>query len=210
MYLGYACCFQRRFERHWTETDVEQHLHYMSGLVKKIIMKVGEFDWEKSFTTEQIEEIKKTAFLQDTEYDRPSLEDIREKWKQNQVQFPTCATDEGNMKYRQILLHSGLTIEMRKHLKEQGLNNKDIDRHLIHMTMFFKGTSISVQKPKQKSIKPTTLDYKQFPRRATGAALSDEDEENAERPTTIETTMNEFSRKVSRRANTRREGIKQS
>ena len=52
--------------------------------------------------------------------------------------------------------------------------------------MFFKGTSIPVQKPKQKSLKPTTLTYQQFPRRATGAELSDEDEENIEQPTTID------------------------
>ena len=102
------------------------------------------------------------------------------------------------MKYRQILLHSGLTSEMRKRLKEQGLNNKDIDRHLMHMTMFFNGTSISVQKQKQKSIKPTSLDYKQFRRQATGAALSDEDKENAERPRTID---------FPQMANARREGI---
>ena len=175
-----------RAYRHWTDADVSQHLRYVSGLVNKNIMKVGEFDWEKSFTPEQIEKFKTTDFYQDTEYDRPSLKDIREKWKNNQIQFPTCATDEGNVKYRQILLHRGLTLDLRKQLKEQGLNNKDIDRHLIHMTMFFKGTSIPVQKPKQKGLKPTTLTYQEFPRRATGAELSDEDEENAERPTTID------------------------
>ena len=175
-----------RAYRHWTDVDVAQHLRYVSGLVEKTVMKVGEFDWEKSFTPEQIEMFKTTDFYQDTEYDRPSLKDIREKWKSNQIQFPTCATDEGNVKYRQILLHRGLTLDLRKQLKEQGLNNKAIDRHLLHMTMFFKGTSIPVQKPKQKGLKPTTLTYQQFPRRATGAALSDEDEENTERPTTID------------------------
>ena len=119
-------------------------------------------------------------------YEKPSLEAIREKWKQNQVLFPTCAADEGNIKYRQILLHSGLTLDLRKRLKEQGLDNKAIDRHLMHMTMFFKGASIPVQKAKQKNFRPTPLEYQQFPRRATGAELSDEDEENAEQPTTID------------------------
>ena len=56
----------------------------------------------------------------------------------------------------------------------------------MHMTMFFNETSIPVKKAKQKGIKPTTLDYKQFPRRATGAELSDEDKENADRPTAID------------------------
>ena len=102
-----------RSYRHWTEKDIDNHLQYLSGIVKKIIRKVGDFDWDQSFITEQIEEFKNMAFLQNVEYDRPSLEDIRKKWKQNQVQFPTCATDEGNMKYQQILLHSGLTSEMR-------------------------------------------------------------------------------------------------
>ena len=60
---------------HWTEKDVDDHLHYLSGIVKKIIRKVGEFD---SFTTEQIEEFKNKEFFQEIEYDRPSLEDIRE------------------------------------------------------------------------------------------------------------------------------------
>ena len=175
-----------RAYRHWTDADVSQHLTYVSGLVNKVIMKAGEFDWERSFTPEEIEKFKTTDFYQDTEYDRPSLKDIREKWKKNQIQFPTCATDEGNVKYRQILLHRGLTLDLRKQLKEQGFNNKAIDRHLIHMTMFFKGTSIPVQKSKQKGLKPTTLTYQEFPRRATGAELSDEDEENAERPTTID------------------------
>ena len=52
-----------------------------------------------------------------------------QKWKEKVIMFPTCATDEGNVKYRQILLHSGMIGELRKKLMAQGLTADDIDAH---------------------------------------------------------------------------------
>ena len=105
------------------------------------------------------------------------MKDVIEKWKENEVIFPTCPTDEGNVKYRQILLHSGLTLDLKKKLRQQGLSPQDIDNHLLHMRSFFRGIPISVQKAANKKYTTVRLPFIELPASATGAVLSDEDDE---------------------------------
>ena len=164
--------------RHWTEEDVESHLSYLHSPMNKIIRKVGEgFSWDKKFTEEQIKHFEETIVLKDRPYQQPPMEDILEKWKQNKVIFPTCSIDEGNVKYRQILLHSGLTFDLKKKLGQQGLSPQDIDNHLLYMQSFFRGVTISVQKAANKKYTPIRLPFREFPASATGALLSDVDDE---------------------------------
>ena len=167
----------RRY-RHWTEEDVESHLSHLHSPLNKIIRKVGEgFSWEKKFTEEQIKSFEESIVLKDRPYQQPPMKDIIEKWKQNEVIFPTCSTDEGNVKYRQILLHSGLILDLKKKLRQQGLSLQDIDNHLLHMRSFFRGVPISVQKAANKKYTPVRLPFSEFPASATGAILSDVDDE---------------------------------
>ena len=170
--------------RHWTEEDIESHLSFLHEPLQKIILKVGDgFSWERKFTEEQIKKFEETIVLKDRPYQQPPMQDVLEKWKQNKVIFPTCSTDEGNVKYRQILLHSGLTFDLKKKLGQQGLTPQDIDNHLLHMQSFFKGVTISVQKAANRKYTPARLPYKEFPASATGALLSDvEDETEREIP----------------------------
>ena len=170
--------------RHWTEEDIENHLSFLHGPLNKIILKVGDgFSWERKFTEEQIKNFEETIVLKDRPYQQPPMQDVLEKWKQNKVIFPTCSTDEGNVKYRQILLHSGLTFDLKKKLGQQGLTPQDIDNHLLHMQSFFRGVTISVQKAANRKYTPARLPYKEFPASATGALLSDvEDETEREIP----------------------------
>ena len=170
--------------RHWTEEDIESHLSFLHGPLNKIILKVGDgFSWERKFTEEQIKNFEETIVLKDRPYQQPPMQDVIEKWKQNKVIFPTCSTHEGNVKYRQILLHSGLTFDFKKKLGQQGLTPQDIDNHLLHMQSFFRGVTISVQKAANKRYTPARLPYREFPASATGALLSDvEDETEREIP----------------------------
>ena len=167
----------RRY-RHWTEEDVESHLSHLHSPMNKIIRKVGEgFSWEKKFTEEQIKHFEESIVLKDRPYQQPPMKEIIENWKQNEVIFPTCSTNEGNVKYRQLLLHSGLTFDLKKKLGQQGLSPQDIDNHLLHMQSFFRGVSISVQKAANKKYTPIRLPFREFPASATGAVLSDVDGE---------------------------------
>ena len=103
------------------------------------------------------------------------MADIRAKWKEKVIMFPTCATDEGNVKYWQILLHSGMTKELKKKLQTQGLSLKDIDAHVAHMRTLFWGISIPMQTVAKSKYKPKRLAFEDFPENATQEVSENEE-----------------------------------
>ena len=169
----------RKF-RHWSDDDIQEHLKYMAVALSKIVFKQGpDFDWSRVFSEQHIRYFQDHPVLKDQPYERPSMADIRAKWKEKVIMFPTCATDEGNVKYRQILLHSGMTKELKKKLMAQGLTADDIDAHVVHMRALFWGISIPVQNVAKSKYKPKRLEFEEFPENATYEAS--ENEEPSER-----------------------------
>ena len=157
----------RKF-RHWNDDDIHDHLKHMAVTLSKIVFKQGpDFDWNRVFSEQHIRYFQGHPLLKDQPYERPSMADIRAKWKEKVIMFPTCATDEGNVKYRQILLHSGMTKELKKKLMAQGLSSDDIDAHVVHMRALFLGISIPVQNVAKSKYKPGRLDFEEFPENAT-------------------------------------------
>ena len=93
----------RKF-RHWNDDDIHDHLKHMAVALGKIVFKQGpDFDWNRVFSEQQIRYFQDHPVLKDQPYERPSMTDIRAKWKEKVIMFPTCTTDKGNVKYRQIL-----------------------------------------------------------------------------------------------------------
>ena len=165
----------RKF-RHWNDDDIHEHLKHMAVVLGKIVFKQGpDFDWNRVFSEQQIRYFQDHPVLKDQPYERPSMADIRAKWKEKVIMFPTCATDEGNIKYRQILLHSGMTKELKRKLVSQGLSLDDIDAHVVHMRALFWGISIPVQTVAKSKYKPGRLDFEDFPENAAHEVSENEE-----------------------------------